>query len=87
MWTAFVTIATGLPGNNLVRLLLQRGFHIRALARTPAKAARQFGHLPGLEIAAGDMENVAGFTPALAGCDVVFHTAAYFRESHSGGKH
>ncbi len=87
MQTAFVTGATGLLGNNLTRLLLERGVTVRALARSPQKAAHQFGTLPGLEIIRGDMEDVAGFAPALAGCDVIFHTAACFRESYGGGKH
>ncbi|SED47622.1 NAD-dependent epimerase/dehydratase family protein [Rhodobacter sp. 24-YEA-8] len=87
MQTTFVTGATGLLGNNLVRLLLARGVTVRALARSRAKAEAQFGQIPGLEIIEGDMQDVAGFAPALAGCDVVFHTAAYFRESYGGGKH
>ncbi len=87
MQTAFVTGATGLLGNNLVRLLLERGVAVRALARSRAKADAQFGRLAGLEIVEGDMQDVAGFAPALAGCDVVFHTAAYFRESYGGGEH
>ncbi|WP_112309778.1 SDR family oxidoreductase [Pseudogemmobacter bohemicus] len=87
MQTAFVTGATGLLGNNLVRLLLERGVAVRALARSRTKAESQFGQIPGLEIIEGDMQDVAGFALALAGCDVVFHTAAYFRESYGGGKH
>lgn len=87
MHTVFVTGATGLLGNNLVRLLLERGLVVRALARSQAKARAQFGEIPGLTIIEGDMQDVAGFAPALTGCDVVFHTAAYFRESYGGGKH
>ena len=87
MQIAFVTGATGLLGNNLVRLLLERGVTVRALARSRAKADAQFGRLAGLEIVEGDMREVAGFAPALADCDVVFHTAAYFRESYGGGEH
>ncbi|QFQ86697.1 NAD-dependent epimerase/dehydratase family protein [Paracoccus kondratievae] len=87
MQTVFVTGATGLLGNNLVRLLLERGVRVRALARSRSKAEAQFGQLPGLEIIEGDMQDVAHFAPSLAGCDVVFHTAAYFRESYGGGKH
>lgn len=87
MQTVFVTGATGLLGNNLVRLLLERGVHVRALVRSRAKAGVQFGHVTRLEIVEGDMLDVAGFAPALRGCDVVFHTAAYFRESYSGGRH
>lgn len=87
MQTAFVTGATGLLGNNLVKLLLERGMNVKALVRSKEKARQQFGSMQGLEIVEGDMENVAAFANALSGCDVVFHTAAYFRESYGGGKH
>lgn len=60
---------------------------VRALARSRGKAGAQFGQIPALEITEGDMRDVAGFASAMAGCDVVFHTAAYFRESYGGGKH
>jgi dihydroflavonol-4-reductase len=33
------------------------------------------------------MENVAGFAESLVGCDVLFHTAAYFREYYQPGDH
>ncbi len=87
MQTAFVTGATGLLGNNLVRLLLERGVEVKALVRSREKARQQFGQMERLEIIEGDMEHVSGFAGAMAGCDVVFHTAAYFRESYGGGKH
>jgi len=83
---AFVTGATGLLGNNLVRLLVSRGVHVRALARSPRKAEQQFAGLP-VEIVIGDMSNVASFAPKLRGVDVLFHTAAYFRDSYKGGTH
>lgn len=83
---AFVTGATGLLGNNLVRRLLDGGWRVRALVRSPAKAAAQFGSLP-VELVTGDMNDVAAFAPALAGADVLFHSAAYFRESYRGGAH
>jgi nucleoside-diphosphate-sugar epimerase len=35
----------------------------------------------------GDMTNVAGFADALSGVDVVFHTAAFFREYFAPGDH
>ena len=84
---AFVTGATGLLGNNLVHLLLQQGVKVRGLARSRRKALEQFGTIEGLEIIEGDMEDVASFAGALAGCDTLFHTAAYFRDSYGGGKH
>lgn len=85
--TVFVTGATGLLGNNLVHLLLEQGVRVRGLARARSKALSQFGTLDGLEIVEGDMEDVAAFATALRGCDALFHTAAYFRDSYGGGKH
>ncbi|WP_051711348.1 SDR family oxidoreductase [Andreprevotia chitinilytica] len=85
--TAFVTGATGLLGNNLVRELVGRGVVVRALVRSQEKAKRQFGNLPGIEFVTGDMANVAAFAHALQGCDAVFHTAAFFRDNYKGGNH
>ncbi|GGY29974.1 SDR family oxidoreductase [Paludibacterium paludis] len=84
--TAFVTGATGLLGNNLVRALLAEGFRVKALARSPQKAMQQFTGLE-VEIVTGDMLDVPAFAAALKGVDVVFHTAAYFRDSYKGGSH
>lgn len=39
MKTAFVTGATGLLGNNLVRELIAKGCHVKALVRSLEKAA------------------------------------------------
>lgn len=83
---ALVTGATGLLGNNLVRELLAQGFRVRALVRSAAKAERQFAGLP-VEFVIGDILAVDAFAPMLAGVDVVFHTAAYFRDSYTGGRH
>ncbi|WNG18975.1 SDR family oxidoreductase [Cystobacter fuscus] len=83
---AFVTGSTGLLGVNLVRLLRERGHEVRALARSPEKARRLLGDT-GAEVVAGDLEDVDAFAPALGGCDVVFHTAAYFREYFGPGDH
>src|SRR6516225_3547436 len=84
--SAFVTGATGLLGNNLVRLLVSRGVRVRALARSRERAAKQFGNLP-VQIVVGDMTQVAAFASDLEGVDVVFHTAAFFRENYKGGRH
>ena len=43
---AFVTGATGLLGNNLVRSLLKKGIQVTALVRSRQKALEQFGNLP-----------------------------------------
>lgn len=84
--TAFVTGATGLLGNNLVRLLVEQGKTVKVVARNLDKAHQQFSHLP-VEIIEGDMADVKPFAHALRGCDVLFHTAAFFRDNYKGGKH
>ncbi|MBO1536952.1 SDR family oxidoreductase [Pseudomonas sp. OA65] len=83
---AFVTGATGLLGNNVVRALLKRNIKVKALVRSAEKAKKQFSGLP-VEWVEGDMLNVDAFSHALQGCDALFHTAAYFRDSYKGGKH
>lgn len=83
---AFVTGATGLLGNNVVHALLKRDIKVRALVRSIEKAKKQFDGLP-VELVQGDMLDVDAFSHALEGCDALFHTAAYFRDSYKGGKH
>ncbi len=84
---AFVTGSTGLLGNNLVQALLAEGWHVRALARSKEKASQQLPPHDRLSIVVGDMGNVAGFAQSLDGADVVFHTAAFFRDNYKGGQH
>jgi len=85
--SAFVTGATGLLGNNLVRELLVRGVSVKALVRSEAKGRQQFAGVKGVELVLGDMADVPAFSNALQGCDVVFHTAAFFRDNFKGGSH
>lgn len=77
---AFVTGGTGMLGNNLVRDLLDHGWSVRALARSPEKARRVLGDRPTVEWIGGDLDRLDAWTPALDGVDVLFHTAAMFRE-------
>jgi dihydroflavonol-4-reductase len=83
---AFVTGGTGLLGNNLVRTLLDAGHEVVALARSPQKAAQELGDTRA-RIVIGDMAAVAEFADALTGVDVVFHTAAFFRDYYAPGDH
>jgi len=87
MHNAFVTGATGLLGNNLVRELVARGYAVKALVRSRAKGEQQFNKLPKVELVVGDMADVSAFATSLQGCNVVFHTAAFFRENYKGGRH
>jgi nucleoside-diphosphate-sugar epimerase len=86
MTTAFVTGATGLLGNNLVRLLVEKGVTVKALVRSKTKAMRQLAGLP-FEVIEGEMTDVGGFEHELADVDTIFHTAAEFRDSFKGGRH
>jgi dihydroflavonol-4-reductase len=83
---AFVTGATGLLGSNLVHALLAQGHQVRGLVRSKEKALRVFPSEQ-VELIIGDMSDVAGFAPSLAGCDALIHTAAYFREYYQPGDH
>ena len=82
----FITGSTGLLGNNLTRTLLAAGHEVLALARSRQKATRELGDTQA-RIVIGDMRHVAGFAAALSGVDVVFHTAAFFREYYAPGDH
>lgn len=84
---AFVTGSTGLLGSNLVRELVNQGYTVKALVRSLDKAKYLLGDLPQVQLIEGDLQNIPGFAAELKGCDVLFHTAAYFRESYGLGDH
>ena len=63
-----VTGATGLNGSELVRRLSERGVPVRALVRSPAKAAA-LAALPNVEIVEGDMARPETLAGALRGVD------------------
>lgn len=83
---AFVAGSMGLLGNNLVRTLLDAGHEVWALARSKEKAQRELGHTA-VQVVVGDIRHVPNFAYDLRGIDVIFHTAAYFREYYSPGDH
>jgi dihydroflavonol-4-reductase len=84
---AFVTGSTGMVGSNLVHLLVEKEYEVRALVRSEKKGEEMLGHLKGVRLILGDMDNVQAFAGALSGCHVLFHTAAYFREYYAPGEH
>jgi nucleoside-diphosphate-sugar epimerase len=74
-----VTGATGFTGGHLARTLKSRGHEVRALVRDLDKA-RPLAQ-DGVELCAGDIADAAAVQRAAAGCDVVYHIAAVYREA------
>ncbi len=69
-----VTGATGFLGGALARRLANDGVQVRALVRSPEKAAPL--RALGIEVAQGELNDAAAAARALAGCQLVFHSAA-----------
>lgn len=72
---AFVTGGSGFLGRNLIPYLRERGWDVRALARSPDAAAAV--RAAGAEPAPGDITSSEGLVERLRGCDAAFHAAAW----------
>ncbi len=74
MKPALVTGASGFLGWHVARVLLERGYPVRALLRPGSR-------VDGLDVetAAGDLRDAASLERAAAGCGLVFHAAADYR--------
>ena len=71
---ALVTGATGCIGSHLAEELLNQGHQVRALVRKSSNL-NEICHLP-MELFYGDVTDRDAVRKAMAGMDVVFHTAA-----------
>jgi dihydroflavonol-4-reductase len=71
--TTLVTGATGLVGNNIVRLLARRGRPVRALVRDIAKASPLMPN--NVELVRGDITDRDSLDAAMVDCTVVYHSA------------
>ncbi|WP_108610558.1 NAD-dependent epimerase/dehydratase family protein [Aminobacter sp. MSH1] len=76
MALAFVTGGTGFLGRRMVEMLLERGWSVRALHRSPADAATP--RALGAEPVQGDLDDTPALRRGMAGADTVFHCAALF---------
>ena len=73
---AFVTGGSGFIGQHVVRKLIDRGYEVNALARSEQSAA--ILNALGATVFAGDITDTASMRPAMKGCDLVFHMAAWY---------
>jgi len=73
--TALIIGATGGVGSEVARVLLTRGWTVRALHRDPEQAKRRMTSLPGLEWLKGDAMSAADVLSAARGASIVFHGA------------
>ncbi len=74
---ALVTGATGFVGSAVARLLLRRGFAVRALVRNTSDLSNLHGL--NVELAQGDLTARHTLCSALKNCDCLFHVAADYR--------
>ncbi|MDG2990052.1 NAD-dependent epimerase/dehydratase family protein [Candidatus Synechococcus calcipolaris G9] len=75
--SAFVTGASGFVGTNLVHLLVEKGYQIRALVRNPDRVPHL--HTLGIDLIPGDLNvNPADLAQQMQGCSVLFHVAAHY---------
>ena len=72
---AFVTGGSGFIGRNIVAKLVDRGYEVRALVRSPESAA--ILSPLGVHLVRGDVTDIASMREAMRGCDIVFHVAGY----------
>jgi dihydroflavonol-4-reductase len=74
MKPVLVTGASGFLGWHVARVLMERGYRVRALVRPGSRV----GDLE-VETATGDLRDAASLERAAAGCGLIFHVAADYR--------
>jgi dihydroflavonol-4-reductase len=76
----FITGGSGFVGTNLIRLLLEQGYHVRALVRSMSDSE----HLARCHHDAAAIERIRGelsdpdVWQAMKGCETLFHVAAHY---------
>lgn len=74
-WKVLVLGGTGLIGTHVVRSFSSRGAEVRVLVR-PGSRRDILNGLPGVEFRKGDLFDLDSLREALAGCQILVHSAA-----------
>jgi nucleoside-diphosphate-sugar epimerase len=74
---AFITGGSGFIGQHIIRQLVARGDEVRALARS--KHSAEIVESLGAIVVPGDITDVESMRDGMSGCDVVFHTAGWYK--------
>ena len=74
---AFVTGGSGFIGQHVIRKLVDRGYEVYALVRSQGSA--DIVSALGATVVAGDVTDVESMREGMAGSDVVFHIAAWYK--------
>jgi nucleoside-diphosphate-sugar epimerase len=74
MKQVFVTGGSGFVGQNLIAMLVEQGYHVKALARS-AQAVQKVEGL-GATAVKGDLNDAQALAVGVEGCSTVFHLAA-----------
>jgi dihydroflavonol-4-reductase len=74
---AFVTGGSGFIGQQVVKKLIERDYEVFALARSPESTAvlQELG----CTVVPGDITDMASMRDGMAGSDIVFHIAAWYK--------
>lgn len=74
-----VTGAGGFVGGFVTKLLLEKGYQVRAMIRNPKQAAKL--EQIGAEVVIADMKDVDSLRMAVTGVEGIFHIAGLFRQA------
>ncbi len=80
---AFVTGGSGFIGRHLIRQLVDKGYSVNALARSPESIT--IVESLGATAVPGDITDVESMRLGMAGSDVVFHVAAWYKVGDPDG--
>jgi uncharacterized protein YbjT (DUF2867 family) len=70
----FLTGASGYVGGRLTPRLLEEGYRIRCLVRSPAKLKdRPWAKQANCELVAGDLANASELAEQMSGCDTAYY--------------